>query len=33
MRNGDIVPMRKNGRKEVRMAMAKFTAKSPLGVS
>jgi len=33
MRNGDIVPMRINGRKEVRMAMAKFTAKSPLGVS
>ena len=33
MRNGDIVPMRKNGRKEVRMATAKFTAKSPLGVS
>jgi len=33
MRNGDVVPMRKNGRKEVRMAMAKFTAKSPLGVS
>ena len=33
MRNGDIVPMRRNGRKEVRMAMAKFTAKSPLGVS
>jgi len=33
MRNGDIVPMRINGRKEVRMAMAKFTAKSPLEVS
>ena len=33
MRNGDVVPMRKNGRKEVRMAMAKFTAKSPLEVS
>jgi len=33
MRNGDVVPMRKNGRKEVRMAMAKFTAKSPQEVS
>lgn len=33
MRNGDVVPMRKNGRKGVRMTMAKFTAKSPLWVN
>jgi DNA-binding LytR/AlgR family response regulator len=29
MRNGDIVPIRKNGRKDVRLAMANFIAKSP----
>lgn len=33
MRNGDIVPMRKNGRKEVRMAMAGFMASCSIGVS
>lgn len=32
MRGGDTVPMRKNGRKEVRLAMANFTARSPLEV-
>ena len=29
MRNGDIVPMRRNGRKEVRMAIAGFVASIP----
>jgi DNA-binding LytR/AlgR family response regulator len=33
MRNGDVVPMRINGRKQVRMAMAGFTAKSPMEAS
>jgi DNA-binding LytR/AlgR family response regulator len=33
MRNGSVVPIRKNGRKEVRMAMANYIAKSPLGVN
>jgi DNA-binding LytR/AlgR family response regulator len=33
MRGGDMVPIRKNGRKEVRMAMANFIAKSPLEVN
>jgi len=29
MRNGDLVPIRKNGRKEVRLAIAEFIASSP----
>jgi len=32
MRNGDLVPIRKNNRKEIRMAMANFTARSPMEV-
>ena len=32
MRNGDIVPIRVNGRKEVRMAMARFVAGAPAEV-
>jgi len=31
MRGGDIVPIRRNKRKEIRMAMAAFTARSPIG--
>jgi len=31
MRNGDFVPIRKNSRREIRMAMAAFTARSPMG--
>ena len=30
MRNGDVVPIRMNGRKQVRMAMARFAAGSPI---
>ena len=33
MFGGDMVPIRKNGRKEVRMAMAKFIAVPPLEVN
>jgi hypothetical protein len=29
MRGGDVIPIRKNGKKEVRMALANFIAKSP----
>ncbi|MCL2775462.1 MAG: LytTR family DNA-binding domain-containing protein [Oscillospiraceae bacterium] len=32
MRNGDVVPIRVNGRKQVRMAMAGFIARSPMEV-
>jgi DNA-binding LytR/AlgR family response regulator len=30
MRNGDLVPIRKNNRREIKMAMAKYTAGAPL---
>jgi DNA-binding LytR/AlgR family response regulator len=30
MRGGDLVPIRRNNRKEIRMAMTAFTARSPL---
>jgi len=33
MQNGDLVPIRKNNRKEIRLAMAKFAAGLPLEVS
>ena len=32
MRNGDLVPIRKNNRKQIRMAVANFTARSPIEV-